>query len=367
MKGFKLRIRMPDGRQKLAGCGTQDRTRYDGMRAWIQTLKKGRARRLDILEAIMGGVSLADAYDLRKTPDAILNLSGVRNIEPYVAKWHAEKAKSRKGADSAAKYLRQVREFVPENRNFAASRMTGAEVKKWLRGLDVEDPTRNRYKAALSSFCEYLVDEGVLTRNPVRDVRGFSEGAGRWGYYELDEARRLLERVDDPDVAGAVALALGACFEWQAIQRVKVRDIDLERGLAFADGGKTQWRRRQCRILTHDARGERPLFDFTVPYIAAVLRNKLPDALVFEALRSDKQVLAGILRASKAAGIKYLTLHDQRHTHAVSALRAGYSVMVVAHQEGHSNTNLVWTRYGRFVVDDRDYKKDHRQDSRTGT
>ena len=364
MKGHKLRIRLPDGRTKLCGCGTRSRERYDAMRHWVQTLRHGAARRIDILEAIVArGVGLADAYDLRLTPDAILQLPGTRNVEPFVARWVVEKANSRKGGASAPKYLRMVRDLIPAGEPFAASRLTALDIRRWLRGLDCQDPTRNRYKNAISSFCAYLVDEGIAARNPVRDVAGFAEGAGRWGFYERDEAKALLERITDPAVAGAVALAIGACFEWQAIKRVRVRDIDLAQHLAFADGGKTAWRRRQCRILVHDAYGKSPLWDFCEPYIAACLRNKLPDALVFDALRGDGPVLDAMRAAAGAAGIKYLTLHDQRHTHIVGGLRAGYSAMALAHNAGHSNTNLVWTRYGRFMVEQRDFetKLDNRQ------
>lgn len=39
-------------------------------------------------------------------------------------------------------------------------------------------------------------------------------------------------------------------------------------------------------------------------------------------------------------------------------LRAGYRPTVVAHQLGHRDANLVWKRYGRFIVDERDYVLD---------
>ena len=59
----------------------------------------------------------------------------------------------------------------------------------------------------------------------------------------------------------------------------------------------------------------------------------------------------------KAAKLPRLTLHDQRHTHAVNMLREGYRPEVVAHQLGHSTPALVWKRYGRYTVDPRDYVK----------
>jgi integrase len=346
---FKLKVRLPDGRVRLCGCGTRDRERYDAMRAWVQSLKRGKARRLDILTAIVEGrASLPDAYDLRATPDAILGLSGVKDLEPYVAKWHREKAASRKGAASADDYLRQVRELIPAGKPFPASRFTSQELRSWLRGLDVSDPTRNRYKAALSSFAEFLVDERALERNPVRDVRGFAEGAGRLEFYELEEAERIVERMTRPEPRGAFALAVLAGSELQVLQRLRARDIDLEARTVWSEGGKNPWRRRLARMLFDS----RPLLDA----VRMAIDGKLPNALLFPTLADNHVVLDEIRRAATAAQLKALTLHDQRHTHAVNGLRSGYKPTAIAHNLGHRDTTLVWQRYGRYVVDERDFQ-----------
>lgn len=355
---FKLRIRLPDGRSKKCGTGTSSRERYDAMRSWVQSLKKGRHPRADVLEALVTkDIALADAYELRHDPDQILSLTSVRDIEPYVAKWVEEKSRSRKGAASATAYEQQVRNLIPLSAPFPASRFTAAELRKHLRALDVQDPTRNRHKAAFSSFADYLVDEGVLERNPVRDIKGWSEGAGRTEYYTLDEARRVMEKMPQLAHRAAFALAVGAGLEWQVLYRLRVRDLalDLAQPRVWADGGKTAWRRRMCRIIW--------------PWCLVPVREHivlmLPDAPLFP-WSCDKPILKAIEEAAKAAKLPRLTLHDQRHTHAVNMLQEGYKPQVVAHQLGHRDTTLVWKRYGRYVVDDRDYQLAGARDGTNG-
>jgi integrase len=65
--------------------------------------------------------------------------------------------------------------------------------------------------------------------------------------------------------------------------------------------------------------------------------------------RRNEVLLEALREAANAANIPRLMFHDQPHTHAVGALRAGYRVMVVAHRLGHGCAQQVWTRYGRSL------------------
>ena len=86
------------------------------------------------------------------------------------------------------------------------------------------------------------------------------------------------------------------------------------------------------------------------------MKNKLPDALLCAAaVRTDRKMLRCIRKASEAAKVERLTLHDGRHTHAVNLLRAGASPQLVKTHLGHNDTNLVWRVYGNYITDDRDY------------
>jgi integrase len=341
-KFYKLRVTLADGRSRICSCGTDLKPVAMDIERFYRTIRS--SRRWDVLTPIVEKrASLADAYDHRTDIDAWVAKVGDVDVEPYVIHWHASKAKSRKGAASADKYHTHVRQLVKAGKRFNRSAFTAARIRAHLRALKVEDPTRNRHKAAFSSFAEYLVDEGVLERNPVRDVKGWSEGEGRLVYYEREQAQAIIKRLSAMNAA-AEALMVGAGFEWQAVERVRVRDIDLKAGTAFAHGGKTPWRKRLCRIVEA----------WCVEYVRSAVAGKLPDALVFDGL-TEKAALLEHKAACKAAKLPESTNHDWRHTHAVLMLRSGYKPTVVAHQLGHRDTSLVWKRYGRFVVDDRDY------------
>jgi hypothetical protein len=142
------------------------------MREWVQGLN--RADRFDILVAIvLRGVRLTEAYRRRHTLDANLSLSSTRNVEPYVRRRHSDRAHVAYGSASGDKYMVMVGRLIREGLRFHPSRLIPPQTRRWLRTLpDVSNATRHRHKLLLSSFCQFLVDEGVLPRNVVRDVRG---------------------------------------------------------------------------------------------------------------------------------------------------------------------------------------------------
>lgn len=109
-------------------------------------------------------------------------------------------------------------------------------------------------------------------------------------------------------------------------------------------GHKTAWRNRTIKITEA----------WTLPYIRAALEGLEPSETVFHIGRTG--AIRAHHRAVKALGLKHSTLHDWRHTYAVNALRRGEKATVVAHQLGHSNAYLVWTRYGKFVPNASDYQ-----------
>jgi integrase len=344
-RSWKARVRHPDGRVKVCGCDTEQRSTAKAMEGWAKQLYQDRTvEGLAVLDAIVAGrLTLPRAFDHRNDLKALIRDADDTNIEPLVELWRAAKSKSRKGAASAEKYEQQVRSLIHKAKPFPRSRFTAATVRAHLKALPhLEEPSRNRYKAAFSSFADYLVDEGQLDRNPVRDVKGWSEGEGRVVYYERDQAQALIAALPQPFQA-IEALMVGAGLEWQAIEAMKARDVDLDAMEVTAHGGKTRWRNRRCRIVE----------DWTAPFIKPALAGKFDNQPVFSVTRF--MAYKAHAAAVKAIGLPHSTLHDWRHTHAVLMLRSGYKPTVVAHQLGHRDTNLVWKRYGRFAVDSRDY------------
>ena len=342
---YKIRVRHPDGRSRVLGCDTATLATARAMARWCDALYEDRTPiALDALDAIVAKrVTLPRCYDRRHDLAAYLKEQGDVDLSPLVDRWHADKKQSRKGSGSADKYREQVRGLIPAGERFALSAFGFRDVLRHLRSLNVQDPTRNRHKAAFSSFAQWLVAEGVLDANPIREIQGWSEGDGRLVYYERDQARALIESLPQP-YAAIDALMVAGGLEWQAIEHLRVRDVDLKAKTVQAHGGKTRWRNRRCKLVE----------TWAIPYIAPALGGKLPDALVFADVR-EWWALREHKAAAERKGLPPSTLHDWRHTHAVLMLRDGYKPTVVAHQLGHRDTSLVWKRYGRFIVDERDY------------
>ena len=78
--------------------------------------------------------------------------------------------------------------------------------------LDVDHPTKHRYRAAASSFVKYLVKREFIVRNFARDIDGYGENDPRLVYYEIADAKRVMESMGQP-YAAISATALAFCME----------------------------------------------------------------------------------------------------------------------------------------------------------
>lgn len=306
-------------------------------------------------------LSLRQAYDkaLTGTLDAFMADYEARtnalDLRPYVTEWHQAKQRSRKGSASANDYKRQLETLYHETPLTIAT-FRRSEVLQRLRMLSVDDPTRNRYKAAASSFAQYLVDREVLDANFVLTIKGyFSENPERVVWYDMADARRLIAALPQP-YAGLSAYAAGFGAEWGAITRLQPSYAHLdETPVTFrVHGTKTTGRDRVVPLV--------PELAWTLEYITPVLRGKTPFASVFAGVANDKAL--DVLRETadalkiKAHGEEKFgrhDLHDWRHDHAVWLIKANYQVQIVAAHLGHETTSQVIQRYGKYRPDALDY------------
>ncbi len=327
--------------------GTDDRDTARNICAFLWTLKGRRESwLLDELAAARIPVGEAfDAHQNRRLEAFIEERRAGRadpDLAPLVAEWErAMLAKRKPGAATAAKYVRQVRRFMPEGKAFKRSELTRARIATFLHGLGIGQP--NRYRAAISRFCRHLVERDVLATNPVRDVEAASERPARCRYLSDAETAAVIGALDEP-ARTLHALLAGTGMEVSAALRLLRRDLDLEAGTVRAIGTKRATRDRTVRV--------------TEPWALDLLRRRagslLPAARVFPPLRSS-DVLAALRKACAAVGVDDYRTHDWRHTYAVREIRRGLPLSVVAHQLGHANTIMVQTVYGRFIPNEGDY------------
>lgn len=335
---FKVKFSIPtrnDGMPRTFSTGATAKSVAQDVERMVDRMK-GR-RDWAPLEAVFDNLlSLAEVYDADVAGTLAARMAALRDVdlEPMVAEWA-------KRADP--KYVRQARRLFVEGVRFPRSEFRRKRVSDFLDGLDVDNPTRNRYRAALSSFAKWLVQKEVVEFNVVRTVSMYPENDPRMVWMPWAQAIKVADAAAEPyrtlfRLMAATGMELGAAL------KLNLQDVQLDEQTIAAHGSKTSWRNRVIRFeewATYNLRGLcRPLTGF---------------APLFDGINGDT-ALDVWKEAQKAVGIEGHTLHDLRHTYAVNALKKGYKEQVVATQLGHKNTNQVRTCYGRFIPDAADYE-----------
>lgn len=337
-KVYKLRVTDKLGNSAILSTGTDEKTVAADVERMVKGFKSQRRWAMLTLLATKK-VKLGATYDafvsgkLDEFMAAELARVNDADLDPLVSEWAAR---------ANPKYVRQVRRFIPAGARFPASTFRRREVSAFLAGLKCDNPTRNRYRAALSQFGKWLVEREVIETNVVRDVAMYRENDPRMVWMTWGEAVRVADAANEPYrtlfyLMAATGMELGAAL------RLTRADVVVEQLMIHARGSKTVWRNRVvkaepfarsavnqwCRRLV----GAAPLF---------------PNVGYADALDEFKA-------AQKAVGLSGHRLHDLRHTYAVNALKQGYKPQVVAHQLGHKDATMVTRVYGRFVPDASDY------------
>lgn len=335
---FKLRVVDQHGQAATLGTSTPDPVTADAMESLVKTFR--RRLRWDVLNALVAKrVSLAEVFYAHET-GTLGDLMGelqTANLDPLVAQW--------KDQGANPKYVKQVRHMIPAGTTYPASRFTRKGVSSFLAGLEVQGPTKNRYRTALSQFARWLVEQEVLETNVVRDVAGKRENDPRTVWYDWPDAKRLIDQLEEP-FKSLEALMAGTGMEWQAIANLKRRDVDLKARTVRAHGFKNKHRNRMVRITE----------DWTLPIIAQHVRSVTAlDTPLFTV--TNDAALDRHQAAVTALGLETSTLHDWRHTYAVNNLQRGMKPQVVKRQLGHAkNSTMVERIYGVWIVDERDYE-----------
>lgn len=361
---YKVRVDHPDGRHAVLTTGCVDKRDAEDVEAMVhrwQGRKGKRHERRDVLDALIEKrFTLPEAYDaeLGGALDELLHTNAAPAIDlmPLIELWVEDKKKQRKGAGQAGVYRDQVLTLYPE-RPIPLPMFNRKEVWSRLDALDVEPPTKNRYRSAVSSLAKFLVKREILDRNFTREIDGYGENDPRLVYYELEDAKKLIAGLEQP-YAGIAAFALGFCAEWTAIDSLQVGDLSLTTNpvTAHVRGTKRSWRDRYVPLV--------PELAWTLAYIKPQLIGKFQTALVFDAVPEwraiDVQRAAAVSLKITAVGEEDFgphSIHDWRQTHAVAVLRAGYDEQIAARHLGHKNTTLVRENYGRFIPTVHDYAK----------
>lgn len=341
------------GQRHVRSLGTRDAAEAARFEAFLDRLRANR--RWDTLDLIIAGeLAVATAFDAdasgtlaavvleaqRRQAQAAALAADV-DLDPLVTEWNGQGRRAR-----SDKYLAQVRRMIASGTRFPVSQFRRKRLSEFLSRLPVDRATKNRYRQALLQFGNWLVEREVLESNPVRDVKGFGENDPNLRKYERDEARRIIEQLAYPYRA-LEAMMAGSAMEWQAVERVRRQDVDLEARTIFADGGKNRWRKRTVVVT------EPWCWDLVEAYIRE-WDEESDDAAGTERLFAGvdhKVALAKHHAACAAAGVHDSGLHDWRDSYAYWNLWLdGMAPAYLRPQFGHApNSTTLERSYAAWV------------------
>lgn len=154
------------------------------------------------------------------------------------------------------------------------------------------------------------------------------------------EARALIDAAREPHTRLALILLLGTAARVGAILDLTWDRVDLDRGsvnLRLDDGMS-----RKGRAIVPMNRGVRAAL--TVAHDAA-----MTDYVIEYAGKPVKSIRTGFQASVKRAKLGRVTIHELRHTAAVTMLSAGVPLVKVGQMLGHTNTSVTYRTYARYL------------------
>jgi integrase len=359
---YKIKLADATGRSMSLSTGTQDELEAKRCEAWIRGLEDAfpeplllgllRARtvplsaawaahRTDLLNPAAGAVAALVAATTAAATQRAAEAADA-DLDAIVADWAARGANDR--------YVRQVRRLIPAGQRFPLSQFRRKVIADFLASLTqarrIGAPasaarTRDRYKAALSSFARYLLEQELLEVNPTRDIDTGKKPRRRILYLEPQQVRALVDALPAEHRA-LEALMAGTGMEWSACAALTRRDVDLDARLVYARGTKNDYRDRWVEVSEA----------WAWAIVEAHVRPLAPSAPLFT--MTNKAALAEHHAASEALRFKRTVLHHHRHSFAVMWIKRSKGdaerLQWLKNQLGHApESTLIHSTYGVFI------------------
>lgn len=330
----RLWVPVEGGRIKRSP-GTTNAVVVRRMRTMLDALGPAGAQAWDILAAVESGEwSLTELYAAwERAEHKVGRLRTLRHdtplaklVEPYLTS-----REQKIEADTAQHYRVHLTAFVQAIPT--RSQCTVPAVEAWLSALPYAAGTVRKYAAAASGFCRWLVRQGHLEANPVREVELPSPANPRDRWLTTADAMRLADAQPEPYRTFS-ALLSGTGLDVSVALELTRRMVNT-----------TDW-----TISTVRPKSGTPhlvlIAEWARPYVTAHIKKLMPNAPLF---RFDRWMAEKRHHAARALmGLGDITQRDARHTWAVRWAQAGGSAATGAAQLGHSDGGVLFLRvYGR--------------------
>ena len=305
-------------------------------------LRLGLLADMDVLEA------KAQAYELQKFVEdsgglgAMETHSGSRlTFGAFIEKYYLPHARARKRSWKTEEGILR-RHVLPIYSGVKLEAITRFRLSRWLEGLQdkgLSPTTCNRALFLVKYVFNCARRWGFIAESPARDVPALSERECQERYLSAEEARRLLEVLDEEKVqqaAQAVKLLLFTGARKSEILAARWQNVDMGRRILTVPLSKSGKKRHI------------PLSDAALQVLEALPRSS---EWLFPSPRKTSHISTiypAWDRARTKAGLKDVRLHDLRHSFASFLVNSGCSLYEVQKILGHQNPKVT-TRYAHLA------------------
>lgn len=190
----------------------------------------------------------------------------------------------------------------------------------------------------LRSTLKYAEDERLIGRAP--KIWRPTKPDVEMRILNLAQARALIEAANAPHIRLALVMLLGTAGRISAVLDLTWDRVDFDRGTINL---------RLDNAETRKGRAVVPMNPATRAALSAAREAALSDHVIEYGGDRIASIKTGFAAAVKRSGIGKVTIHELRHTAAVTMLGAGVPIEKVGQVLGHSNLATTYRIYGRFM------------------
>lgn len=364
-------------------------TKSDGRVIWYVEVTLGRGLDGKPKKTRRSAKSRAEAVQLRRELNAqkiqgTLRQQVSTKFDEFALHWVRDVKSQRVRATTAADYEYRVRQYL--NPYFGSRNITElrpVDIQAWTSRLSkagLSANTINGARRVLFGICKYGQRQGVLVDNPVASTDAMKIKYGevtqvRPGWTKDEVIHVLNEATTDRDFDLFLHLAIHTGLRHGELLGLTWENLDLEAQTLsvtqtlrevrmFDDEGNSALVSQANEPKTKASRRTLPL--------ASVLLESIERHKMFQSIRrlqagdswketgfvftssvgtpvSQTNNLKRYKRFIRARGIRYIRVHDIRHSTAVLALEAGASLEWISQAFGHTGIEITKTVYAPYV------------------
>lgn len=156
----------------------------------------------------------------------------------------------------------------------------------------------------------------------------------------LGEARALVDAAHDPHIRLGIILLLGTAARIGAVLDLTWDRVDFDRNHINLRLPDAQTRKGRAVV---------PMNGTVRAALSAALTAALSDYVVEYAGGKVGSIRKGFTNAVERSKVGHVRIHDLRHTAAVWMLQSGQPLEMVSQMLGHSNTQITFNTYARYL------------------